>query len=50
MRWGMPSSQKALLEATQRRAQKIEAKGKAVDFKALLRTEPDKGARNIRSV
>ena len=50
MRWGMPSSQKALLEATQRRAQKIEAKGKAVDFKELLRMEPDKGTTNIRNV
>ncbi len=50
MRWGMPSSQKALLEAAQRRAQKIEAKGKAVDFKELLRMEPDKGTTNIRNV
>ncbi|WP_210482873.1 SOS response-associated peptidase [Microvirga antarctica] len=50
MRWGMPSSQKALLEATQRRAQKLEAKGKAVDFKELLRMEPDKGTTNIRNV
>ena len=50
MRWGMPSSQKALLEATQRRAQKLEAKGKTVDFKELLRMEPDKGTTNIRNV
>ena len=50
MRWGMPSSQKALLEATQRRAQKLEAKGKAVDFKEMLRMEPDKGTTNIRNV
>jgi putative SOS response-associated peptidase YedK len=50
MRWGMPSSQKALLEATQRRAQKLEAKGKAVDFRELLRMEPDKGTTNIRNV
>jgi putative SOS response-associated peptidase YedK len=32
-RWGMPSSQHALLEATKKRAAKLEAKGKAVDFK-----------------
>ncbi|MGF7162521.1 putative SOS response-associated peptidase YedK [Rhodoligotrophos appendicifer] len=49
-RWGMPSSQRALMEATQRRAQKLEAKGQAVDFKELLRREPDKGTTNIRNV
>jgi putative SOS response-associated peptidase YedK len=48
-RWGMPSSQKALLDAAQKRAQKLEAKGKAVDFKELLRMEPDSGATNIRN-
>jgi hypothetical protein len=41
-RWGMPSSQQALLDATMRRAQKLEAKGKPVDFKELLRMEPDR--------
>jgi hypothetical protein len=40
-RWGMPSSQKALMDATKRRAEKLEAKGKSVDFKQLLRMEPD---------
>jgi putative SOS response-associated peptidase YedK len=49
-RWGMPSSQKALMEAAQRRAQKLEAKGQAVDFKELLKKEPDKGTTNIRNV
>lgn len=43
MRWGMPSYQKALVEATQRRAQKLQAKGRAVDFKELLRMEPESG-------
>ena len=49
-RWGMPSSQKALLDAAKKRAQKLEAKGKPVDFKELLRLEPDNGTTNIRNV
>jgi putative SOS response-associated peptidase YedK len=49
-RWGMPSSQKALMDATKKRAQKLEAKGKPVDFKELLRMEPDGGTTNIRNV
>jgi putative SOS response-associated peptidase YedK len=49
-RWGMPSSQRALMDATKKRAQKLEAKGKAVDFKELLRMEPDSGTTNIRNV
>jgi putative SOS response-associated peptidase YedK len=32
-RWGTPSSQHALMEATKKRAAKLEAKGKTVDFK-----------------
>ena len=40
-RWGMPSSQQALLQATKKRAEKLQAKGKTVDFKELLRMEPD---------
>src|SRR5665213_2584844 len=40
-RWGMPSSAHALMEATKKRAAKLEAKGKPVDFKGLLRMEPD---------
>ena len=31
-RWGMPSSQHALMEATKKRAAKLEANGKQVDF------------------
>src|SRR5882762_401234 len=31
-RWGMPSSQHALMEATKKRAVKLEAKGKPGDF------------------
>ncbi|SCB54127.1 Putative SOS response-associated peptidase YedK [Bradyrhizobium shewense] len=32
-RWGMPSSSKALMDATKKRAEKLQAKGKEVDFK-----------------
>jgi putative SOS response-associated peptidase YedK len=49
-RWGMPSSQKALMDATKKRAEKLQAKGKTVDFKELLRLEPDSGTTNIRNV
>jgi len=48
-RWGMPTSKPALFEATKKRAQKLEAKGKPVDFKALMRLEPDSGVTNIRN-
>src|ERR1700742_1943337 len=46
----MPSSQFALMEATKKRAAKLEAKGQTVDFKELLRMEPDGGTTNIRNV
>ncbi len=49
-RWGMPSPEKAQFEATKRRAEKLQAKGKTVDFKGLLRLEPDSGTTNIRNV
>ena len=49
-RWGMPSSQFALMESTKKRAAKLEAKGNTVDFKQLLRMEPDSGTTNIRNV
>jgi putative SOS response-associated peptidase YedK len=48
-RWGMPTSQVALIEATKKRANKLEAKGQPVDFKELLRLEPDSGVTNIRN-
>jgi putative SOS response-associated peptidase YedK len=48
-RWGMPSSKKALLDAATRRADKLRAKGREVDFTELLRMEPDKGTTNIRN-
>lgn len=49
-RWGMPSSQFALMQAAKKRAAKLEAKGKSVDFNELLRMEPDGGITNIRNV
>jgi len=48
-RWGMPSSQKAILDAASKRADKLRAKGKDVEFNALLRMEPDGGVTNIRN-
>jgi putative SOS response-associated peptidase YedK len=49
-RLGMPSSQRALMDATKKRAQKLEAKGKTVDFNQLLKMEPDSGTTNIRNL
>jgi putative SOS response-associated peptidase YedK len=49
LRWGMPSSKKALLDAATRRAEKLRAKGKEVDFAELLKMEPDNGTTNIRN-
>ena len=49
-RWGMPSSSKALMDATKKRAEKLQSKGKPVDFKELLRMEPDGGTTNVRNV
>jgi putative SOS response-associated peptidase YedK len=49
-RWGTPSSSQALFEATKKRAAKLEAKGKPVDFKELLKKEPDKGTTDIRNL
>jgi putative SOS response-associated peptidase YedK len=46
----MPSSQQALMDAMKKRARKIEATGKPVEFKELLRMEPDGGTTNIRNV
>jgi putative SOS response-associated peptidase YedK len=48
-RWGMPSSKKALFDAATKRADKLRAKGKPVDFEQLLRMEPDGGTTNIRN-
>ena len=48
-RWDMPSSQFGIMEAAKNRASKLEAKGQTVDFKELLRMEPDLGTTNIRN-
>ena len=48
-RWGMPSPGNVLMEATRKRVQKLEAKGKTVDFKEMLRAEPDAGVTNVRN-
>lgn len=48
-RWGMPSSRKAILDAATKRADKLRAKDKPVDFDALLRMEPDSGTTNVRN-
>ncbi len=48
-RWGMPSSKQALFQAASKRADRLRAKGQAVDFNALLRLEPDSGTTNIRN-
>jgi putative SOS response-associated peptidase YedK len=49
VRWGLPSSQKAQLDAASKRADKLRAKGKEVDFEALLKMEPDGGTTNVRN-
>jgi putative SOS response-associated peptidase YedK len=49
MRWGMPTSQRGMTDATNKRARKLEEKGKPVDYKQLLRMEPDSGVTNIRN-
>lgn len=49
MRWGMPSSSKAQLDAASKRADKLRAKGNVFEFNELLRMEPDAGTTNIRN-
>lgn len=49
VRWGMPSSKKAVFDAAAKRADKLRAKGGTVDFDQLLRHEPDKGTTNVRN-
>ena len=48
-RWGMPSSKKALFDAATKRADKLRAKGKDVDFPRLFELEPDSGTTNVRN-
>lgn len=48
-RWGLPSSKKAQFDAATKRAEKLRAKGRAVDFAELLKMEPDSGTTNVRN-
>lgn len=48
-RWGLPSSAKALFDATARRAERLRAKGRDFEFDSLLRMEPDAGTTNVRN-
>jgi len=48
-RWGLPSSKKALFDATTKRAVKLRARGKDVDFPKMLEMEPDAGTTNVRN-
>jgi putative SOS response-associated peptidase YedK len=50
LRWGLPSSQKALFDAASKRADKLREKGKPVDFDELLKMEPDSGTTNVRNI
>lgn len=49
-RWGMPTAGNIMFQAAKKRAEKLEAKGKTVDFTELLRMEPDAGVTNIRNL
>lgn len=49
VRWGMPSSNRALFDAASKRADKLRARGKGFDFNELLKMEPDGGTTNIRN-
>ena len=49
MRWGMPSPKNLMLEAAEKRANGLRAKGTEFDFNELLRLEPDKGVTNVRN-
>lgn len=49
VRWCMPSSKKALLDAATRRADKLRAKGQEVVFEELLKMESDGGTTNVRN-
>jgi putative SOS response-associated peptidase YedK len=49
VRWGLPSSQKAIFDNATKRADKLRAKGKQVNFDELLRMEPDGGTTNVRN-
>ena len=47
---GMPTPQSILMQGVKTKAAKLDAKGTAYDFKAMLRMERDSGVTNIRNV
>lgn len=51
-RWGLPSSQKVIYEATVKRVEKLRAKkpDAEIDFNAMLALEPDIGTTNVRNI
>lgn len=49
LRWGMPTSKRALLDAVNKRADALRKKGTEFDFAELLKMEPDKGVTNVRN-
>ena len=50
VRWGLPSSQFALMQSAKKRAAKLEEKGQVVDFAELSKLEPDAGTTNVRNI
>ncbi len=50
IRWGLPSSQFALMQNAKKRAAKLEDKGQVIDFAELLKMEPDSGTTNVRNI
>lgn len=48
VRWGMPTSKEVIYDNATKRADKLRAKGKDVDFAELLKMEPDGGTTNVR--
>ncbi|MDQ0323978.1 putative SOS response-associated peptidase YedK [Pararhizobium capsulatum DSM 1112] len=49
-RWGLPTPIFVQKKAAEARAGKLRAKGKEVDFDALLKAEPDRGVTNVRKL
>jgi hypothetical protein len=47
VRRGMPSSQRALMNATKKRAQKLEAKGNRIEFRSCFESSPTAGPRKF---
>ncbi len=49
-RWGLPSPLFALKKEAEKKAEKLRAKGKDVDFETLLREQLDGGTTNVRNL